>query len=543
MQACIQHIREVLLEYDPILYCEEAAILDFTQIRFADGIFSPNHLYILHASELPPSLDSSQLPLGLVCIRDATLPLPQFYKETLGINLITVSEGSNPIDVYNHLIQCVEHSSLDAPKIYTVVEAATSGGLAALTKTVSDLINKSSAVLDPYLKLLSYCSVDTDPNPSWSKMIQYGYHPNYSAPYLLRSDNISCIKNRKITLVSENMFVSGEIFFPISLDKAGHTVAGYLYYYEPGKYFSANTLNLFHFLCDTVRRTMFQFSSATHSFNVMMSSLLIGILDGAISDDSTLISFFDHISAKANRSYVFIVIDLHVSAVEGIAFLLNNYNQIFFNIWEQSYSFLYNNTFVLLVSGNDDVLLDEARLRILNQRLEEYGCFAGVSDSFSQINIHIRNYYHRANAALSMARVISNTGRRYLNFTEVILNYIVKYADLPSSHHLVNPRVLVLLDYDRKHASDYLLTLRCFLLYDKNTRTVCNLLHIHRNTLYYRLKRIYQILQLDIYKTTNMLDLQLSFALLERRGDIDILLRPIKDIPSSLDMNDLSLPV
>lgn len=536
MHIHAKQIYEALLDFDPVLCCDADDTFNFAQIRFSEGEFRPNHLYIVPVSRLPEGFERPPAPLYLVCMRDADIPL--VYKESSGIKMITVAGESDLLAVYNQLSAILESATLDAASIHVVMDAAIGGELPGLVEAISRLLHKSVALLDPNLKLLACCECENDAGPAWKSMMQYGYHPNYNAPFQLRSSSVSCLSNRELSLVSENMYVCGEVFIPVVLNKASHASDGYLYYYEPGKFFSPNTMKLFDLLCSSVAWNMRRFSVAAHSVDAMFSSLLEGILSGAISDNVAVTQFLNQIGFKPRRYYAFIAVHPRVIGADGIVSRFKNYDQVFASIWEGSQSILYNNALVLLISGDSDMLLEEARLRTLNSRLEEFDCAAGISDVFTQVDIHLRNYYCRASAAAEMARVIHNPPKRYMQFMEIMLNYLIKYGISSTARLIVNPRLFVLMDFDREHATEYLLTLRYFWMCNRNTQAVCRLMHIHRNTLFYRLKRIHQIMQIDIQSASNILDLQISLALLERSGDIAFLSMPIGDIRASGSVAD-----
>ncbi|GJM68907.1 hypothetical protein HMSSN036_11230 [Paenibacillus macerans] len=56
---------------------------------------------------------------------------------------------------------------------------------------------------------------------------------------------------------------------------------------------------------------------------------------------------------------------------------------------------------------------------------------------------------------------------------------------------------------------EYKLTLRTFLDCDLNVKQTAGLLHVHRNTLFYRLDKISQLLQLDYRKFNDLVKMKL----------------------------------
>ncbi|MCP3031605.1 GAF domain-containing protein [Halobacillus sp. A1] len=67
-----------------------------------------------------------------------------------------------------------------------------------------------------------------------------------------------------------------------------------------------------------------------------------------------------------------------------------------------------------------------------------------------------------------------------------------------------------LINYDRQKNTDFIDTLMAYITYDKNLRKVTEALNIHANTLYYRIKRMQEILDLDFEHSDDWLNVQLA---------------------------------
>ena len=76
------------------------------------------------------------------------------------------------------------------------------------------------------------------------------------------------------------------------------------------------------------------------------------------------------------------------------------------------------------------------------------------------------------------------------------------------------------MEYDKAHESDNLYTLCCYWQLNRDIGRICKFLHIHKNTLYYRLRKIASILRQDINDYDNFIQLSLSIAILENLGSI-----------------------
>lgn len=70
-----------------------------------------------------------------------------------------------------------------------------------------------------------------------------------------------------------------------------------------------------------------------------------------------------------------------------------------------------------------------------------------------------------------------------------------------------------LIEYDKINNTQLCQTLEVYLENDKVTATTAEALFIHRNTLRYRLQKIRALLDKDLDKTTNYVDIVLAFKI------------------------------
>ena len=73
----------------------------------------------------------------------------------------------------------------------------------------------------------------------------------------------------------------------------------------------------------------------------------------------------------------------------------------------------------------------------------------------------------------------------------------------------------VLEAFDAAHDSDYMDTLRTFLLSDCNLLETADKMHTHRNTVIYRLKKIKDILETELNDSKIKFDLLMAFYIRE----------------------------
>lgn len=78
---------------------------------------------------------------------------------------------------------------------------------------------------------------------------------------------------------------------------------------------------------------------------------------------------------------------------------------------------------------------------------------------------------------------------------------------------LLHPALQILLQYDRKNTTELYKTLCAFLDNEKNYLETAKALHVHRNTLKYRLGRIAELTGISLDNEQELKYLRLSFWL------------------------------
>ena len=130
-------------------------------------------------------------------------------------------------------------------------------------------------------------------------------------------------------------------------------------------------------------------------------------------------------------------------------------------------------------------------------------------------------YLRRNNAACGLSRVFTDlsdiplcfdqalfavtTGIRldpsavFFDYEDFYAEHIIHYAEryLPENL-LLSPQLSMLCEYDRDKGSSFVETLRAYLANINNLNQVADKLHIHRNTLFYRLRKIEDLTGWDL---------------------------------------------
>ena len=193
------------------------------------------------------------------------------------------------------------------------------------------------------------------------------------------------------------------------------------------------------------------------------------------------------------------------------------YNNICSNIESRiphSYAFFYENNIVTVIN------LDRANIskRQIKDHLAIFlreGLFhMGISYVFFEFGTFF-SYYEQTLGALEMGEKYRPFEWCY-DFEDYILHFFMHYGTSRiDGRHLCYPGVVQLYIYDRKNKTELLDTLRVYLESGSNAAEAAKKLFIHRNTLYQRMKKIEEIIQVDLKDTRIRLFILMSYTFVE----------------------------
>ncbi len=170
-----------------------------------------------------------------------------------------------------------------------------------------------------------------------------------------------------------------------------------------------------------------------------------------------------------------------------------------------------NNVLYILYFEYDGRL---ASFKTFNDILNRYDGHCGISmifDNLLQFSCHREQAY----TALSVGESMRTPGRLYL-YQDFMLPalFIDKVKNLPKENYI--PRILFdIKRYDDENSTEFLLTMRTYLLCLHNTTDTASKLHIHRNTLLYRLNKIEELFNISLKDSDLCFHLLTAFYMLE----------------------------
>jgi sugar diacid utilization regulator len=138
----------------------------------------------------------------------------------------------------------------------------------------------------------------------------------------------------------------------------------------------------------------------------------------------------------------------------------------------------------------------------------------GISDRFSDI-MQFDVFRKQAEAALEMGGLI-NAEECVFHYRDYRFPFIMHaMAKQMNEDSILAPGIRLLEEYDGNYGTNYLETLKHYVLENRNIKTVLTKLGIHRNTLLYRLQKIEELLSVSLQDAGTFVHFYISFYIMK----------------------------
>jgi DNA-binding PucR family transcriptional regulator len=162
------------------------------------------------------------------------------------------------------------------------------------------------------------------------------------------------------------------------------------------------------------------------------------------------------------------------------------------------YTVIYNNLIVILIGNNENETGENLlkKMTKFEAAIIKENIYCGISDSFENL-IGLKKAYDQALKALELGSRLKESSHIY-QYKDFAIYYMLEL--IAEKRHIAdfcNPLVSSLIEYDNKNSSVYAETLSAYLNCGRNAKKTADILHIHRNTMSYRLKKIEELTGID----------------------------------------------
>lgn len=249
-----------------------------------------------------------------------------------------------------------------------------------------------------------------------------------------------------------------------------------------------------------------------HTRGMPHEELIESLLEGSAKNPARVADNLKSISPRQKDFFYIFALDIRGfdSKIESVPYV-RNYLE---NLITGCRAVIYKDNIILLADYDRDDEQYDRDVENIRSFLKHNNMCCGVSRRFSEL-AELRTHYFEAMEALEIG-VHMNIENNMFRYDDYAIYHIVKKC-IGSTDNVgfIHPKLRELMEYDETHNASLTDSLYAYLKCLRNITNAAEMLHLHRNTLIYHLKRIEEILGLRLTDRDVLLHFEISFKFLE----------------------------
>jgi sugar diacid utilization regulator len=249
--------------------------------------------------------------------------------------------------------------------------------------------------------------------------------------------------------------------------------------------------------------------------------LIIDLIQGKIIDKTIIEERLRFSEWRKNHHLQVLTITNDKHSMSNTPF--NYINGFFIDLLPKSFCIEYEGYVIVIIEREQKREFTEKQLALLDQFMEDTGLYCGLSRVFTDLS-DLKKYFKQS--LLAMKNGEKKTGNSAVNFyNDATLDYVFSICSkVEPLKELCHPAIFDLSDYDQVHGTTYMNTLYSYIINFGKTTEISQKVHLHRNTLYYRIGKIEEIIKMKLSNLDDFFLIYFSFKILEYIED-DLMLK------------------
>jgi len=505
-----------LNEFEPQLYINSRKNEMITAIASVEDIpkeYKNNILYMIHASALrhPIEFDS---PINLLCICDSEMTDP--LTSCMMLNLIVIKHPVNLSFIYERIEHIILTCSDEGYVPQKLLDAACSGDLQNIADMACCLLGNPIIIYDLSFKILAFSKNLNPECPIFKKVAQDKQMIEKTmiaffevnaldtlrekrAPYFFECSDKPVLPDKTIVMHAP-IIISGMLI-------------GYAVVMKGHVEWDESDLILTYKICKIIALEMKNNNFYKNSKGILHEHFLVDMLESSTEKKEFIEARVRALDLKMNHNMHMVVIRLLNQM--NLKLQLNSIVKELKNIFENSVATVYKEHIVLLIHHNHpNQVLSATEQEKLNSYLNSFEMVAGFSICFHD-PCHIKRYYQQAMDALDIGLSLGKSGKIFFFQQLSIYRLFTLSSTSTEVVDYFHPSIFCLIDYDRENGTEFMKTLYYYIINLKALLKTKDILHIHRNTLVYRIHKIQEIMNINLDESETFFQLYITFKGLE----------------------------
>ncbi|NLL52172.1 MAG: hypothetical protein GX248_05650 [Peptococcaceae bacterium] len=510
----VEQVSGFLTKYGAKVYMQSkpnSLVKECVLLNRATAPLKTNILYACTSSELSV-LTSGSSVLNILCLDEGNFDDDYWIKIKHNVIVVPAYKETDSKDI-NHLVNKVRQYldsywelSLAQAKLTEILLSGM--GLQQIVDTGSELLGNPILVIDISFKVVAYSRTIQSDDIPWQKMTESGYC-SYEMIDVMIDDRYEHRYSKF------PVYVEAQAMYPYNSQLSGIRIrgktVGHVSLIECKRPIQECDALLQKFLCEIIACEMQKDSFTSHSKGVMYENFIADLLDGKIKNRRVIKERMKYLDFL--KKDIFYILTARLRPEIAVNKPLLYFRDVLETIISGSKCLIYNNDIVALISKSKGEGLSKADFREVIQFLEKHRMIGGLSNSFENVE-EAKTFYQQSCKAIELGLRLDSEETLFQYEHYFVYNLFEIAEKQEDLKNFLSPLLFRLMNYDLQNNTDYMGSLYAYLAGGNNLTKAAQVFDIHRNTMNYRIKRIEEILNVNLNDPNVSFILTFSFKLL-----------------------------
>lgn len=461
---------------------------DLAYIRFLTDkyqSYSASVLYLTNTDLLPETnMDS---PIIIFCLGHLT---DCHIYENSNFQIVSFEPDISQGELMNFILECLTEIQQITAGMHLLVNALFSGnGLQYLIDTATDLFGNPIYVTDLQHKYLAMSAGIIPENIFFNEERSAGYISTTGIQYILKNKLNEKVRDANHALYHYNKLIErGMLIAAVNIQ---NIEIGHVMMLESEHDFRTFDKEFFHRFSKLISMELQKDSAFRRNKGVMYSYFLSDLIKHPSKNTNEIRNRLKIMGYDLQETFYLIAIPSvgHSTSDLGMEVILERMQLIL----SKSIYVIYEDTIVFLISRKLEQNLSEYEMQQLESFLKANHLKAGVSNFFQNLEETSLFYQQAVSCVLLGLKLDTSKSIYYFRdyyFYKMLENYEKEDSQI---RLLIQPGLMRLYLHDKKHGTDFMETIMELLKHPGQPAIIAENLHIHKNTLLYRMGKIKQI--------------------------------------------------
>lgn len=383
---------------------------------------------------------------------------------------------------------------MENAKRWQLVQAALNGeSFDEIVEKASLLLNSPLVIISNTSNIVAHSTTITAPDETWLRAVERGYITLEFSATLNNWDQLQDRGAKYECMTVDQINSRRRRFYRLTVHSQ---LLGYMNITEVGQSFDATSEEEYHFVAQLIAKELYahmKFSDPGRK--TKNEDILLDLVNDGFVNRGHLIECMHSSSFRPGAEYRVLCADL--SSFLSYNADKDNFKLELLNFFPGGAIVIAQQMLIILTEARYCGPGEKERLAALDAYLKKRKLFCGISDSVSDLFL-FKRYRKQAVNAVHHRRYLLENNRNYTFYDEVKVYDILSQIPRSELMYYCNRQVYDIYLYDRAQQTDHLDTLMVYLQTNRSIKATASHMHLHRNTINYRIARIRELFQVDL---------------------------------------------